>query len=137
MRFEILDSIPSNERAFWRKSKWDVYVQLSNGTEELLYDHVQHVDRDRILASLTLEGSGKIAKIPEPDISSMDCKEIFEKADQMEGHTYQAAAGELMIINGVHYAGGGLHAAPKNGSVIPERLTILVSLEHPMASASL
>jgi hypothetical protein len=55
---------------------------------------------------LTLEGSGTIAKIPRRDISDMDVRDIYEDADRMEGCTYQAGPGELMIINAVHYPGG-------------------------------
>lgn len=129
MRNEIIESLPGNERGAWQQHKWEVAIQWSNGMEPLAYDHLYHVHRDSIVASLTMEGSGTIAKIPQQDISTLDCNQICQEAGVMGGYTYQAAAGELMIINGVHYPGGGLHAAPHNNDFFPNRVTILVSIE--------
>ncbi len=129
MRSETLESIPANERESWETHKWIVAVQWSNGSAPLAYDHVQHVHRDSIVASLTMEGSGTIAKVPNEDISKLNYVQIYDEADDMRGHTYQAVPGDLMIINGVHYPGGGLHAAPQNNGSFPSRLTILVSIE--------
>lgn len=131
MRDEILSSIPSEQRDMWSKSEWFAAIQWSNGSEGLMYDHVQHVHRDSIVASLTLEGSGTIAKILRRDISDMDVRDIYEDADRMEGCTYQAGPGELMIINAVHYPGGGLHAAPQHDGAYPERLAIFVEINRP------
>jgi hypothetical protein len=128
MRREILASLPADERGAWEAHKWVVAVQWSNGSEPLVYDHIAHVHRDSIVASLTMEGSGTIARIPQQDISKLDCNQICHEAGNMGGYIYQAAAGELMIIKGVHYPCGGLHAAPHRGDLFPSRLTILVSI---------
>jgi hypothetical protein len=130
---EILNSIPIEERNLWNKSTWYVAMEWSDGTGELAYDHRQHVHRDQIEATLTLEGSGTIAKIPRLDISGMSHQEVYDQADSIDGYIYQAAPGELMIINGVHHPSGGLHAAPQNNSSRPERLIIFVSIEKPVS----
>jgi hypothetical protein len=103
---EILNSIPIEERNLWNKSTWYVAMEWSDGTGELAYDHRQHVHRDQ---------------------------EVYDQADSIDGYIYQAAPGELMIINGVHHPSGGLHAAPQNNSSRPERLIIFVSIEKPVS----
>ena len=128
MRQEILETIPESERRSWEENKWSAVVQWSDGREPLLYDHRQHVHRGSIVASLTFEGSGTIAKIPRQDISQLDYRDIYDKTDAMPGLTYHAGEGVLMIINGVHYPSGGLHAAPQSDEVYPQRLTVLVEI---------
>jgi hypothetical protein len=113
MREEILKSIPESEVKTWEGKEWSASVH-----------------RDQIVASLTLEGKGTVAKIPMKDISQMSPTHIIKEADDMSGFTYQADAGHLMIINGVHYPGGGLHAAPQTDGVSHSRLTILIEISE-------
>ncbi len=130
MREEILKSIPESEVKTWEGKEWSASVRYSDSSSPSDLTLRQHVHRDQIVASLTLEGKGTVAKIPMKDISQMSPTHIIKEADDMSGFTYQADAGHLMIINGVHYPGGGLHAAPQTDGVSHSRLTILIEISE-------
>lgn len=129
MRASMLQKLPWYQRIKWRFKKWTVAIQWISTPRETYFDEKIHNHPEQIVGILALQGTGTTVKFAQQKDLQQSKNQIYDDSDLLYGPTYNAKPGELVIVNAVHYSGGGLHAAPSISGNYPERLVLYVNLK--------